>query len=75
MEALVPLLVAVPATLACPAMMLWHRRRGSRAACCAPARGPDVAELRVRQAKLRSEIAGLESAEPAQDARSAERSA
>ena len=50
-------LVVLVAALACPAHMLWQRRRGKQAACCVPARRDELGELRARQRALSDELA------------------
>lgn len=51
------LVIAVAAALACPAHMLWQRRRGKSAGCLPAA---DAAEtLRRRQGRLAEQLAEL----------------
>ena len=50
-------LVVLAGALACPAHMLWQRRRGKQAACCGPTRPAALEELRARQRALGDEVA------------------
>lgn len=60
------IVLAVVAGAACPLHMWWQQRRGRRAGCCAARHEqPDLETLRARQEQLRTQIAEIESADPA----------